>query len=182
MRSGSQRGGVELAAPPGSDWCGDKKRSQGGEKGTLSSGESTACHRNCEGGNMSGLPSEPLRKGGPMCPYFPYCESPHGALQCVRLALLIKEHREAIDIDRKVCLQCCEQEVDADGTCGRCRSTRAPASEPSPPAGAMAETRLDCSSRGGNRPGLLRVHRTVRSGQIQSRAHQGSSQGDFHPV
>jgi hypothetical protein len=33
---------VELAAPPGSDWCGDKKRSQG-------------------------APSEPLRKGGPKC-------------------------------------------------------------------------------------------------------------------
>jgi hypothetical protein len=63
---------VELAAPPGSDWCGDKKRSQGGEKGTLSGGESTACRRNCKGGNMSGLPSEPLRKGGPMCPYLPY--------------------------------------------------------------------------------------------------------------
>ena len=42
IRSGSQRGGVELAAPPGSDWCGDKKRSQG-------------------------APSEPLRKGGPKC-------------------------------------------------------------------------------------------------------------------
>ncbi len=49
--------------PPGSDWCGNKKRSQGGEKGTLSGGKSTACHRNCKGGNMSGLPSEPLRKG-----------------------------------------------------------------------------------------------------------------------
>ncbi len=36
IRSGSWRGGVELAAPPGSDWCGDKKRSQGGEEGTLS--------------------------------------------------------------------------------------------------------------------------------------------------
>jgi hypothetical protein len=83
---------------------------------------------------MSGLPSEPLRKGGPKCPYFPYCESPHGALQCVRLALLAKEHREAIDIARKFCLRCREQEVDADGACGRCRSPRAPASEPSPPA------------------------------------------------
>jgi len=36
IRSGSQQGEEELAAPPGSDWCGDKKRSQGGEKGTLS--------------------------------------------------------------------------------------------------------------------------------------------------
>jgi hypothetical protein len=25
IRSGSQRGGVELAAPPGSDWCGDRR-------------------------------------------------------------------------------------------------------------------------------------------------------------
>jgi hypothetical protein len=105
IRSGSQRGGVELAAPPGSDWCGDEKRSQGGEKGTLSGGESTACRRNYGEGNMSGLPSEPLRKGGPKCPYFPYCEAPHEALQCVRLALLEKEHREAIDIARKVCLR-----------------------------------------------------------------------------
>ncbi len=38
IRSGSQQGEVELAAPPGSDWCGDKKRSQGGEEGTLSGG------------------------------------------------------------------------------------------------------------------------------------------------
>jgi hypothetical protein len=119
-------------ATPGSDWCGDKKRSQGGEKGTLSGGGSTACRRNYGEGNMSGLPSEPLRKGGPKWPYFPYCEAPHGALQCVRLALLEKEHREAIDIARKVCLRCREQEVDADGTCGRCRSPRAPASEPRP--------------------------------------------------
>ncbi len=125
---------MELAAPPGSDWCGNKKRSQGGEEGTLSGDESTACHRNCKGGNMSGLPSEPLRKGGSMCPYYPYCKSPHGALQCVRLASLTKEHREAIDRDRKVCLRCREQGVDADGTCGRCRDTPAPASEPSPPA------------------------------------------------
>jgi hypothetical protein len=42
IRSGSQQGEEELAAPPGSDWCGDKERSQGGEKGTLSGGESTA--------------------------------------------------------------------------------------------------------------------------------------------
>ncbi len=71
IRSGSRRGGVELAASPGSDWCGDKKRSQVGEEGMLSGDESTACHRNCEGGNMSGLPSEPLRKGGPMCHIIP---------------------------------------------------------------------------------------------------------------
>ncbi len=55
IRSGSQLGEVELAAPPGSDWCGDKKSSQGGEKGTLSGGESIACRRNCRGGNMSSL-------------------------------------------------------------------------------------------------------------------------------
>jgi hypothetical protein len=47
-------------------------------------------------GNMSGLPSESLKRGGPMCPYFPHCEAQHGALQCVRLALMTKEHREAI--------------------------------------------------------------------------------------
>ncbi len=85
-----------------------------------------------QGGNMSGLPSESLRKGGPKCPYFPFCEAQHGALQCVRLALLTEEHRDAIDIARKVCLHCHEQEVDADGACGQCRSTRALASEPRP--------------------------------------------------
>ena len=134
IRSGSQQGEVELAAPPGSDWCGDEKRNQGGEKGTLSGDESTACHRNCKGGNMSGLPSEPLRKGGPMCPYYPYCVAPREALQCVRLTSLLKEHREAIDRDRKICLRCRERGVDADGICGRCRDIPAPASEPSPPA------------------------------------------------
>jgi len=72
IRSGSQQGEVELAAPPGSDWCGDRKRSQGGEKGTLSGGDSTTCHRNYREGNMSGLPAEPLRKGGVVCPYTPY--------------------------------------------------------------------------------------------------------------
>ena len=80
IRSGSQQGEVELAAPPGSDWCGDKKRSQGGEKGTLSGGDSTTCHRNYRGGNMSGLPAEPLRKGGVVCPYTPYCTASHEAL------------------------------------------------------------------------------------------------------
>ncbi len=83
---------------------------------------------------MSGLPSEPLRKGVSMCPYYPYCVAPHEALQCVRLASLTKEHREAIDRDRKICLWCRERGVDADGICGRCRDTPAPASEPSPPA------------------------------------------------
>ncbi len=39
IRSGNQQGEEELAAPPGSDWCGDKKRSQGGEKVTLSGGK-----------------------------------------------------------------------------------------------------------------------------------------------
>jgi hypothetical protein len=81
---------------------------------------------------MSGLPSESLSKGGSKCPYFPFCEAQHGALQCVRLALLTKEHRDAIDIARKVCLHCREQEVDADGACGQCRSPCALASEPRP--------------------------------------------------
>jgi hypothetical protein len=67
-----------------------------------------------------------------MCPYFPHCEAQHGALQCVRLALMTKEHREAMDIARKVCLHCREQKVDADGACGQCRSPRALASEPRP--------------------------------------------------
>jgi hypothetical protein len=115
-------------------WSGDKKRSQGGEKGMLSGDRSTASHRNCKGGNMSGLPSEPLRKGGSMCPYFPYCVAPHEELQCVRLASLTKEHREAIDRDREICLRCRERGVDADGICCRCRDTPAPASEPNPPA------------------------------------------------
>ena len=48
IRSGSQQGEVELAVPPGSDWCDDKKRSQGGEKGTLSGDESVTCRWNCE--------------------------------------------------------------------------------------------------------------------------------------
>ncbi len=85
-----------------------------------------------KGGNMSGLPSESLRRGGPMCPYFPHCEAQHGALQCVRLALMTKEHREAMDIARKVCLHCREQGVEADGACGQCWSPRALASEPRP--------------------------------------------------
>ena len=105
IRSGSQQGGVELAAPPGSDWCGDEKRSQGGEEGTLSGGESIACHRDYREGNMSGLPSETLRKGGPMCPYTPYCTASHEALQCVRLRTRLKEHREAVDRNREICLR-----------------------------------------------------------------------------
>jgi hypothetical protein len=134
IRSGSQQGEVELAAPPGSDWCGDGKRSQGGEEGTLSGGKSTACRWNCRGGNMSGLSSEPLRKGGPMCPYYPYCVASHEALQCVRLRTLLKEHREAIDRNREICLRCRERGVEADGICGRCRDDPAPASVPNPPA------------------------------------------------
>jgi hypothetical protein len=70
------------------------------------------------GGNMSGLPSESLRSGGLICPYSPHCEAQHGVLQCVRLAFMAKEHREAIEIARKVCLHCREQGVEADGTCG----------------------------------------------------------------
>ena len=69
-----------------------------------------------------------------MCPYFPYCVASHEALQCVRLRTLLKEHREAIDRNRKICLRCRERGVDADGICGRCRDTPAPASEPNPPA------------------------------------------------
>ncbi len=38
--SGSQQGEIELAAPPGSEWCGDEEKGQGGEKGTLSGGDS----------------------------------------------------------------------------------------------------------------------------------------------
>jgi hypothetical protein len=53
-------------------------------------------------------------------------------LQCVRLALMAKEHKEAIEIARKVCLHCREQGVAADGTCGRCGSLRTIASEPRP--------------------------------------------------
>jgi hypothetical protein len=45
---------------------------------------------------------------------------------------MAKEHREAIEIARKVCLHCREQGVEADGTCGRCGSPRAIASEPRP--------------------------------------------------
>jgi len=73
--SGSQQGERELAAPPGSEWCGDKERSQGGEMGTLSGGDS-ASRRNYGEGNMSGLPDEPLRKGALVCPYAPYCGCP----------------------------------------------------------------------------------------------------------
>jgi len=134
IRSGSQQGEVELAAPPGSDWCGDEKRSQGGEKGTLSGGDSTAYHRNYREGNMSGLPAEPLRKGGAACPYTPYCTASHEALQCVRLRTLLKEHREAVDRSREICLRCREKGVEADGICGRCRDDPAPASVPNPPA------------------------------------------------
>ena len=103
--SGSQQGEMELAAPPGSEWCGDKKRSQGGEKGTLSGGDS-ASRRNYGGGNMSGLPEEPLRKGVMVCPYAPYCAISHEAIRCVRPNTLSKEHRQAIDRSRKICLQC----------------------------------------------------------------------------
>ena len=69
-----------------------------------------------------------------MCPYYPYCVASHEALQCVRLTALLKEHREAIDRNRKICLRCREGDVDADGICGWCRDTPAPASELNPPA------------------------------------------------
>ncbi|MFN9944366.1 MAG: hypothetical protein ACK56I_33345 [bacterium] len=65
--SGSQRGEMELVAPPGSEWWGDKERSQVGEMGTLSGGDS-ASRRNYEEGNMSGLPDKPLRNGAVVCP------------------------------------------------------------------------------------------------------------------
>jgi hypothetical protein len=45
---------------------------------------------------------------------------------------MAKEHREAIEIARKVCQHCREQGVEADGTCGRCGSPCALASEPRP--------------------------------------------------
>ena len=45
---------------------------------------------------------------------------------------MAKEHREAMDIARKVCLHCREQGVEADGACGQCGSPRALASEPRP--------------------------------------------------
>jgi hypothetical protein len=69
---------------------------------------------------MSGLPSESLRNGGLVCPYYPHCREQHGVWQCVRLAHMSVEHKTAIGIDRKVCLQCREQGVEADGTCGQC--------------------------------------------------------------
>ena len=133
IRSGSQQGEVELAAPPGSEWCGDKERSQGGEKGTLSGGDS-ASRRNYGGGNMSGLPEEPLRKGVMVCPYAPYCAISHEAIRCVRPNTLSKEHRQAIDRSRKVCLQCREDGMEADEICGQCRGDPARASVPNPPA------------------------------------------------
>ncbi len=77
------------------------------------------------GGNMSGRPSESLRSGGLICPYFLHCEAQQGVVQCVRLAPMAKEHREAIEIARKVCLHCRKQGVEADGTCGQCGSPRA---------------------------------------------------------
>jgi len=103
---------------------------------------------------MSGLPSESLRSGGLICPYFPHCRAQHGVWQCVRLAHMAKEHRTAIKIARKVCLHCREQGVEADGTCSRCGSTstvvRAEAV-----GGAMAETRVDTGKGGQYKPGLL---------------------------
>ena len=83
---------------------------------------------------MSGLPEEPLRKGGVVCPYTPYCTASHEALRCVRLRMLLKEHREAVDRSREICLRCREKGVEADGICGRCRDDPAPASVPNPPA------------------------------------------------
>ena len=90
-----------------------------------------------------------------MCPYFPHCEAQHGALQCVRLALMTKEHREAMDIARKVCLQCREVGVEADGGLRPVRESPHTGVRTEAVGGAMAETKLDCGSRGRNRPGLL---------------------------
>jgi hypothetical protein len=81
---------------------------------------------------MSGLPSESLRSGGLICPYFPHCRAQHGVWQCVRLAHMATEHRTAIEAARKVCLHCREQGVEEDGTCGRCGRTSTVASEPRP--------------------------------------------------
>ncbi len=86
------------------------------------------------GGSMSGLPSESLRSGGLICPYFPHCRAQHGVWQCVRLAHMAQEHRTAIQIARKVCLHCHKQGVAADGTCGQCGRTSTVASEPRPSA------------------------------------------------
>ncbi|MFN9901473.1 MAG: hypothetical protein ACK55Z_22360, partial [bacterium] len=55
-------------------------------------------------------------------------------IQCVRLKTLLKEHRQAVDRSRKICLRCREDGVEADGICGRCRDDPAPASVPNPPA------------------------------------------------
>jgi hypothetical protein len=44
------------------------------------------------------------------------------------------EHRAAIDIARKVCLHCREQEVRADGTCGQCGMSSTIVQEPVLPA------------------------------------------------
>jgi hypothetical protein len=76
---------------------------------------------------MSGLPSESLRSGGLVCPYYPHCRAQHGVWQCVRLAHMAMEHR-------KVCLHCREQGVEADGTCGRCKRSSTVAPEPMLPA------------------------------------------------
>jgi hypothetical protein len=100
------------------------------------------------GGNMSGLPSDSLRSGGLICPYFPHCEAQHGVLQCVRLAHMAKEQREAIEIARKVCLHCREQGVEADGTCGRCGSPPYNCVRAEAVGGAMVETRVDCGPKG----------------------------------
>ncbi len=61
-------------------------------------------------------------------PYHPFCKKQHEAWQCVRLVYMSAEHRTAIDIAKRVCLDCRAQAVRADGKCGRCgkSSTRAP--------------------------------------------------------
>jgi hypothetical protein len=88
---------------------------------------------------MSGLPSESLRNGGLVCPYYPHCREQHGVWQCVRLAHMSTEHRTAIKIARKVCLYCREQKVKADGTCGRCGGSSTIEPKPVLPAARWSE-------------------------------------------
>jgi hypothetical protein len=85
-------------------------------------------------GNMSEFPSESLRSGVLVCPYHPHCREQHGVWQCVRLAYMSAEHKAAIDIARGVCLRCCEQEVLAEGACGRCGMSSTIVPEPVLPA------------------------------------------------
>jgi hypothetical protein len=119
---------VELAAPPGSDWCGDRRG--GREERT---GHSAATGALCVGETARRKHEwSAFRVSAEWGVNMPHCEAQHGVVQCVRLASMAKEHREAIEIARKACLHCREQGVEADGTCGWCGSPRAIASKPRP--------------------------------------------------